>query len=202
MKKKFSRRHIKSFQFDTLLTNGTKIARVVRSTAVNFAGPILRVLFYSALPTLLAVALVFALSSLVACAPQPEVRVVTGPKGDQGSIGTPGRNGNDGTDGHDGRDGVDGRDGTNGRDGIDGAPGRDAVAIQPYIVGSFDPCGNTPGKFDEIFFVTFDGKYIASCSKNFSGDYTRLCVVEPGSWTTTDETNCHFTIDSDGTYHE
>jgi hypothetical protein len=129
---------------------------------------------------------------LSACAPQPEVQIVTGPKGSPGDsiVGPPGERGERGDKGD------------KGDRGDVGAPGRDAVAIQPYIIGSFDPCGNTPGKFDEIFFVTSDGKYIASCSQTFSGDYTRLCVVEPGSWVTTDETGCHFTIAADGSYHE
>lgn len=57
-----------------------------------------------------------------------------------------------------------------------------------------DPCGDTPGKYDEVFLKTSTGKLIASFSDTASGLNTRFSELVPGTFTTTDGTSCTFTV--------
>lgn len=57
-----------------------------------------------------------------------------------------------------------------------------------------DPCGDTPGKYDEIFFRTSTGKIIASFSDNANGLNTRFSEIPVGSYSTTDGTGCTFSV--------
>lgn len=102
-----------------------------------------------------------------------------------------GLNGNNGNDGH---DGSDGHDGTNGHD------GHDAVTSPFMPVEIIDPCGDTPGKFDEVLVRLANGILLATISDSASGQNTRLGEIPYGtSWVTTDGTNCHITVLSNGT---
>ena len=66
------------------------------------------------------------------------------------------------------------------------------------IVEIVDPCGDTPLKYDEVLFKTSDGQFVGSFSDNSSGLNTRFSVLPIGSYVTTDATNCHFQVTSDG----
>lgn len=80
-----------------------------------------------------------------------------------------------------------------------GTNGQNAI-ISPFTpVDIIDPCGDTPNQFDEILIRLANGMILADISKNMSGDYTRLGIIPSGNWITTDETNCHFTVLSNGT---
>lgn len=69
----------------------------------------------------------------------------------------------------------------------------------PYkIVGLIDPCGDAPGVHDEVFIKFQNGTIIASFSDSASGLNTRFSVLTPGSYVTTDGSNCHFTVTSAG----
>jgi hypothetical protein len=123
-------------------------------------------------------------TALISCAPQPEVRVVTGPRGE---VGSPGQ---DGIDGSNGQDGIDGKDGVNGQDGAD--------AILEFI----DPCGDNPNVIDEVVLRMADGRFLAFLAKNNGGTHGRLALLPPGNYVTTDETNCAFSISPEGEYVE
>lgn len=80
----------------------------------------------------------------------------------------------------------------------DGTPGADAPVSPLNITELIDPCGNTPGIYDEVLLRTNSGQIIASFSDNMNGNNTRLSVLEAGSFITTDGSNCHFSVDSLG----
>lgn len=85
--------------------------------------------------------------------------------------------------------GVDGASGTNGQDGHDAPP-------TPFTpVGLVDPCGDSPGVQDEVFMRLSNGTLLASFSDTSSGQNTRFSVLTPGSYVTTDGSNCYFTVD-------
>lgn len=66
------------------------------------------------------------------------------------------------------------------------------------IVDIIDPCGDHPTKIDEVILRTQSGKLIASFSDNANGQNTRFSIIKVGSYVTTDGTNCHFSVDVNG----
>lgn len=101
-----------------------------------------------------------------------------------------GENGQAGTDGSDGQDGVDGIDGTDGTNGTDAPPSAFSV------VNVIDPCGDTPGIIDEVLLQLGNGTLLASVSDKVNGENTRLSVLLPGTYKTTDDSKCNFTVTS------
>lgn len=65
------------------------------------------------------------------------------------------------------------------------------------IVSVYDPCGDKPGKYDEVFLVLSTGEFLSSFSDNANGLNTRFSKLTPGSFMTTDSTNCYFTVVAD-----
>lgn len=61
-----------------------------------------------------------------------------------------------------------------------------------------DPCGDTPGKVDEVLLRLSDGTVLVSFSDNAAGNNTRFALIAPGTYSTTDGTGCTFTLGSDG----
>lgn len=69
------------------------------------------------------------------------------------------------------------------------------LQTQESIVEMKDVCGTYPGVYNEILLKTKSGKYVAF----FEQSGNRFLVqLTPGSYRTTDDTNCYFTIDSNG----
>ena len=65
---------------------------------------------------------------------------------------------------------------------------------QDTVVQYYDPCGDGPG-YDEILMTTKSGKLVAYFE---SGSKRFLTILGPGSYITTDQSACFFTIDSSG----
>ena len=66
------------------------------------------------------------------------------------------------------------------------------------VVDYVDPCGDGNG-YDEILMKTRDGSYVAYFqSGNGNNQRRHLTVLSPGSYRTTDQQQCNFTIDSSG----
>lgn len=136
----------------------------------------------------------------------------TGPEGRAGSRGIPGRDGSNGSNGSDGKDGsscsaiptsngaiIQCTDGTNvailnGQDGTDGEDGEDAPPTAYSITEIKDPCGDQSG-FDEVLLRTACGEWIAHFS---SGNKQFLTILTPGTYSTTDQTRCAFSLDNTG----
>lgn len=140
----------------------------------------------------------------------------------QGVAGTNGTNGRDGKDGQDGRDGVDGATGSscsvstvvpspvvapNGGARITCTDGTDALLLNgsngtnapptPYTVTQIvKPCPNISGSFPEVLLVLQDRSILASASSNGSALTTRLALLSPGNYVTTDGRSCNFTVTS------
>lgn len=126
---------------------------------------------------------------------------IDGTNGKDGSDGKNGVDGAAGRDGTNGRDGVDGQNGSNGKDGVDGTNGKDGSDAPPTAftpVGIVDPCGATPGYYNEVFLRLQNGTLLASFSDNSNGKNTRWAILVPGTYITTDGTNCTFTVDAHG----
>lgn len=151
------------------------------------------------------IVLVFAMVG-VACGKRTEY--VMGQKGDKGDTGEAGSDGagctaievapsslypNGGVAILCGTDNVVVKNGTPGADGAAGAPGTDA------IVQIIDPCGDAPGIYDEVILKLSNGTLLASFSDNANGNNTRFSVLTAGNYTTTDGSNCHFTVNANGT---
>jgi hypothetical protein len=69
------------------------------------------------------------------------------------------------------------------------------LQTQESIVQIKDVCGTYPGVYNEVMLKTKSGKYIAY----FEQHGNRFLVqLTPGSYKTTDSTNCYFTINSNG----
>lgn len=76
-----------------------------------------------------------------------------------------------------------------------GANGEDG-ATAPYTpVGFVNPCGDAPGIWDEVFIRLANNMLLASFSDNIHGENTRLSVLVPGNYMTTDGDHCTFTVD-------
>lgn len=88
--------------------------------------------------------------------------------------------------------------GPKGDAGSNGAPGAAAPA-SPYDVSSVkDPCGDAPGIYDEVLLVLANKQILVSFSDNANGNNTRFVLLPPGSYRTTDGSNCYFSTDSQG----
>ena len=61
-------------------------------------------------------------------------------------------------------------------------------------VGLLDPCGDAPGRADEVLLLLSNGTVLASFSDNQNGLNTRFSVLENGYYRTTDGDNCYFTL--------
>lgn len=71
--------------------------------------------------------------------------------------------------------------------------------IPPYTaVNVIDPCGDAPNLIDEILLVLANGQVLVSFSDHKNGNNTRLALLPPGTYVTTDGSNCAFTVTSDG----
>lgn len=117
----------------------------------------------------------------------------TGETGSQGEQGEQGEQGVAGSDGANGSDGSNGIDGANGIDGKDGKDGLDADTTYS-VVEIIDPCGDAENVYDEVILKLGNGTYLASFSDNASGLNTRFGILPPGTYQTTDGTNCIFTL--------
>jgi hypothetical protein len=86
-------------------------------------------------------------------------------------------------------------DGTNAliRNGTDGADGADGVTP---IIQVIKPCPNISGSNPEVLLVLPGRQLLASVSKTVGGVETRLAIVTPGSYMTTDGRSCNFTVTS------
>lgn len=82
-------------------------------------------------------------------------------------------------------------DGTNGVNGTNGAP-----ASQYAVLKLIDPCGDAPGIYDEIGLRLVNGTIVFLFADNAAGNNPRLSVIGPGSYVTTDGSNCHFTVNA------
>lgn len=85
------------------------------------------------------------------------------------------------------------KNGTPGAQGAAGQNGADAVAA------IIDPCGDDPGIYDEVILKLANGTLLASMSDKANGENTRFVVLTPGSYRTTDGSNCNFTVTASGT---
>ena len=81
-----------------------------------------------------------------------------------------------------------------------GVDGDDAPATAFTPVALLDPCGDAPGRYDEVFLKLSNGTILASFSDNVSGLNTRFSVLTPGTYQTTDGDNCVFTINALGQF--
>lgn len=76
--------------------------------------------------------------------------------------------------------------------------GTDA-ASSPFSPAEFiDPCGDAPGVYDEVLIKLANGMIVASFSDNANGKNTRLSVLVPANYVTTDGSNCSFSVDAAG----
>lgn len=87
-----------------------------------------------------------------------------------------------------------GLNGTNGIDGASAAPS----AFTPVTL--LNPCGDAPGIYDEVFMKLSNGTVLVSFSDDWTGHNTRLSVITPGTYQTTDGDNCIFTINVSGNF--
>jgi hypothetical protein len=79
-----------------------------------------------------------------------------------------------------------------GQDGEDAAP----TAFTPTEL--VDPCGDAPEVYDEVLIRLSNGSLIASFSDSANGKNTRFALLEPGTYVTTDGSDCVFTVGPDG----
>ncbi len=68
-------------------------------------------------------------------------------------------------------------------------------ASQQVITAIIDPCGDNTKVIDEVYFVTNKGQVLASFTDSKG---TRLSILQPGKYVTTDGSACQFEIDSKG----
>lgn len=88
-----------------------------------------------------------------------------------------------------------GRKGDPGDRGLNGA---DAPPTPYTVTGVLDPCGDAPGIQDEVLLRLANGQTIALFAANVNGDYSRLAILSPGTYSTTDGSGCVFTLHADG----
>lgn len=98
-----------------------------------------------------------------------------------------------GKDAADGLPGPAGAVGPKGDKGDKGDPGSDA------ILAIIDPCGDSPTVIDEILIILSDGRVLVSLSEQANGKNTRLALLPPGTYVTTDGSSCTFTVNADST---
>lgn len=129
-----------------------------------------------------------------------------------------GRTGPQGASGSDGVNGVDGQDGssctvqtvaasgaapnggaritcTDGSDALllNGTNGSNAPATPYTIVNIIKPCPTIAGPNPEVILVLANRTLLASVSQS-AGSNTRLALLQPGGWQTTDGRACAFTV--------
>ncbi len=75
---------------------------------------------------------------------------------------------------------------------LNGADGSDAPPTAYSVVELINPCGDAPG-YDEILLRLHNGQLIAHFSH---GNKQFLTLLTPGTYQTTDGTNCLFSVDS------
>lgn len=78
----------------------------------------------------------------------------------------------------------------NGTNGIDGS---DAPATPYTVVNVIKPCPTVSGPHPEVLLVLANRTLLASVSQS-AGANTRLALVTPGNYTTTDGRSCAFTV--------
>lgn len=91
---------------------------------------------------------------------------------------------------------LNGVDGQAGKDGVDGKDGTDAPPTAFTVTELIDPCGDAPGKYDEVLLRLANGTLLAHYA---DGIKQFLAVIGPGTYATTDDTSCVFTISPTGT---
>lgn len=76
----------------------------------------------------------------------------------------------------------------------------EVATLQGYknIVAFIDPCGNHPTKIDEVLLSLSDGSTLVSFSDSSNGLNTRFSVLGAGNYVTSDGTNCHFSVLTNG----
>ena len=87
--------------------------------------------------------------------------------------------------------------GAPGQDGQDGQDGQNAVPGTYPITELIDPCGDAPSVFDEVLLRLNNNTIVASFSENSNGKNTRLSLLIPGTYQTTDGSSCTFTVHGD-----
>lgn len=93
---------------------------------------------------------------------------------------------------------IQGPKGDKGDQGIQGAPGSNGADGQDAVVEIIDPCGDNPSKVDEVLLRLANNSLLVLFTKNNNGDYPRLATITAGTYVTTDETNCVFTVSASG----
>lgn len=86
-----------------------------------------------------------------------------------------------------------------GKDASTGLPGpRGEAGPQgaDSIVAIVDPCGDSPTVIDEILIILSDGRVLVSLSEQANGKNTRLALLPPGTYQTTDGSSCTFTVNT------
>jgi len=68
------------------------------------------------------------------------------------------------------------------------------IQMGDTIIKMVDPCGTTPGFYNEVLLRTTGGKLVAYFE---SGTNRYLSILSPGNYATTDGTGCNFTVDND-----
>lgn len=101
-------------------------------------------------------------------------------------------------DGLNGNDGPIGPQGEPGQDGQDGEDGADAPSSPYQVMQVIDPCGDASGIFDEVILKMANGSLLASFSDKANGQNTRLSLLVPGNYVTTDGSDCHFSVNGSG----
>lgn len=79
-----------------------------------------------------------------------------------------------------------------------GVAGQNAPPTPYTPVALVDPCGDAPGRWDEVFLRLSNGVLLASFSDNAAGYNTRFSVLTPGTYVTTDGDSCVFTVNALG----
>ncbi len=82
--------------------------------------------------------------------------------------------------------------------GPQGETGPQGPAGEAAVLEVIDPCGDAPGIYDEVILRLANGQLLTSFSENANGKNTRFSILTPGSYVTTDGSDCSFTVSADG----
>lgn len=91
-----------------------------------------------------------------------------------------------------------GKKGDTGTSGPAGSNGSSAPVNQYNVAAILDPCGDAPGITDEVLLRLTNGQLLVFFANNVNGDYGRLALIGPGTYSTTDGSGCTFTVDNAG----
>lgn len=91
---------------------------------------------------------------------------------------------------------CDGAVGPAGPQGPQGDPGNPASVPQYSVKEVIDPCGDDAGAVDEVLLRLQNGSILVMYTQSFGGAFPRLAILAPGSYVTTDTTNCSFSINA------